>query len=140
MNFVNGFMLELMCIHHSSYLSGQTSHTVCGASIDHRNCFCLCQQNKSAETKVKFRQASNQCKRALEAAKVAYVNKTRVHHLPETFANFWRIANSVLHKGKYDIPPLFNSPEVLSSASDNTKLVKSFLRTLILKVTSATKQ
>ena len=32
--------------------------------------------------------------------------------------DFWRIANSVLNKGKYAIPPLFNGPEVLSFASD----------------------
>ena len=36
--------------------------------------------------------------------------------------DFWRIANSVLNKGKSAIPPLFNSPEVLSSASDKAKL------------------
>ena len=36
--------------------------------------------------------------------------------------NFWRIANSVLKKGKSAIPPLFNSPEVLCSASDKAKL------------------
>ena len=36
--------------------------------------------------------------------------------------HFWRIANSVLNKAKSAIPPLFNSPEVLSSASDKPKL------------------
>ena len=36
--------------------------------------------------------------------------------------DFWRIANSVLNKGKSAIPPLFNGLEVLSSASDKTKL------------------
>ena len=36
--------------------------------------------------------------------------------------DFWRIANSVLNKGKSVIPPLFNGPEVLSSASDKAKL------------------
>ena len=36
--------------------------------------------------------------------------------------DFWRIANSVLNKGKSAIPPLFNGPEVLSSASDKAKL------------------
>ena len=35
---------------------------------------------------------------------------------------FWRIANSVLNKGKSAIPPLFNGPEVLSSTSDKAKL------------------
>ena len=36
--------------------------------------------------------------------------------------DFWRIANSVLSKGKSDIPPLFNRLEVLSSESDKAKL------------------
>ena len=35
---------------------------------------------------------------------------------------FWRITNSVLNKGKSSIPPLFNDPEVLPSASDKAKL------------------
>ena len=36
--------------------------------------------------------------------------------------DFWRIANTVLNKDKSAIPPLFNGPEVLSSASDKAKL------------------
>ena len=36
--------------------------------------------------------------------------------------DFWQIANSVLNKGKSAILPLFNDPEVLSSASDKAKL------------------
>ena len=36
--------------------------------------------------------------------------------------DFWQIANCVLNKGKSAIPPIFNSPEVLSSASDKAKL------------------
>ena len=35
--------------------------------------------------------------------------------------DFWRIANSVLNKGKSAIPPLFNGREVLTSASDKAK-------------------
>ena len=44
--------------------------------------------------------------------------------LPRNFGSqdFWRIANSVLNKGKPAIPSLFNSLEVLSSASDKAKL------------------
>ena len=58
----------------------------CAAAIVHRNHFFrLYQQNKSSESKVKFRQASNRCKRVLEAAKLAYATKTRVHHFPETW-------------------------------------------------------
>ena len=36
--------------------------------------------------------------------------------------DFCQIANSVLSKGKSAIPPLFNRPKVLSSASDKAKL------------------
>ena len=45
----------------------------CATAIVHRkNFFCLYQKNKFYESKVKFRQASNRCKRVLEAAKLAY--------------------------------------------------------------------
>ena len=47
----------------------------CAAAIVHKNHFFrLYQQSKSTESKVKFRQASNHCKRVLEAAKLAYAN------------------------------------------------------------------
>ena len=82
------------------------------------------QQNKSSESKVKFRQAINHCKRVLEAAKLAYANKTKESITSQKLGSrdFWRIANSVLNKGKSAIPPLFNGPELLSSASDKAKL------------------
>ena len=55
----------------------------CAAALVHRNrFFLLYQKDKSSESKVKFRQAGNRCKRVLEAAKLAYANK-RVHHFPE---------------------------------------------------------
>ena len=58
----------------------------CAAAIVHRNhFFCLYQREKSSDSKVKFSQASNQCKRVLEAAKLAYATKTRVHHFQETW-------------------------------------------------------
>ena len=71
------------------------------------------QKDKSSQSIIKFRQASDRCKRALEAAKFAYAKKTK---------QFWRIANSIFNKGKAAISPLINSPEVLSSASDKAKL------------------
>ena len=82
------------------------------------------QQNKSSESKEKFRQASNRCKRVLEAAKLAYANKTKESITSQKLGSwdFWRIASSVLIEGKSAIPPLFNGPEVLSSASDKAKL------------------
>ena len=49
------------------------------SAIGHRNHFLpLYQQNKSFESKVKFGQASNCCKRILEPAQIAYANKTKV--------------------------------------------------------------
>ena len=97
----------------------------CAAAIVHRNHFFrLYQQNKSSESKVKFRQASNRCKRVLETAKLAYATKTKESITSQKLGSrdFWQIANSVLNKGKSAIPPLFNGPEVLSSASDKAKL------------------
>ena len=97
----------------------------CAAAIVHRNHFFrLYQREKSSDSQVKFRQASNRCKRVLEAAKLAYANKTKESITSQKLGScdFWRIANSVLNKGKSAIPPLFNGPEVLSSASDKAKL------------------
>ena len=105
------------------------------AAIVHRNhFFCLHQQKKRFESKVKFKQVSNRCKRILEAAKLAYANKTKQAITSQKLGSwdFWQIVNSVLNKGKSAVPPLFNSSEVLSAASDKAKLLKTFLRTLIL--------
>ena len=82
------------------------------------------QREKSSDSKVEFRQASNRYKRVLEAAKFTYANKTKEPITSQTLGSrdFWRIANSGLNKGKSAIPPLFNGPELLSSASDKAKL------------------
>ena len=81
------------------------------------------QQNKS-ETKVKFRQASNDCKRGLEAAKLSYANKTKesITFQKRGSQDFWQITNSVLNKDKSAICPLYNSLELLSSEFDKAKL------------------
>ena len=86
----------------------------CTAAIVHRNYFFrLYRKDKSSEYKIKFRQDSNRCKRVLEAAELVYANKTidsiTSHKLCSR--NFWRIANSVLNKGKSATPPLFNGPK-----------------------------
>ena len=97
----------------------------CAAAIVHRNHFFrLYQREKSSDSKVKFRQASNCCKRVLEAAKLTYANKTKESFTSQKLGSrdFWRIANSVLNKVKSTISPLFKGPEVLSSASDKAKL------------------
>ena len=50
----------------------------CAAAIVYRyHFFHLYEKDKSSDSKVKFKQGSNRCKRVLEAAKLAYVNKTK---------------------------------------------------------------
>ena len=118
-----------ICIPHRKYQvkphSSPWFPAACTAAIVHRNHFFrLYQRNKSSESKVKFRQASNCCKRVLQAAKLAYATKTKESITSQKLGScdFWQVANSVLKKGKSAIPPLFNGPEVLSSASDKAKL------------------
>ena len=84
-----------------------------------------------SDFKVKFWQASNRCKRLLEAAKLAYATKTRVYHFPETW--LWRLLvnwqYSVLNKGKSAIAFQFNGPRVFSFASDKAKIfAKNFAK------------
>ena len=82
------------------------------------------QKDKSSDSKVRFRQASNHCKRVLEAAKLTYANKTIEAIISQKLGSrdLWGIANSVVNKGISAIPPLFNDPEVMSSASGKAKL------------------
>ena len=75
LNFVSGFSLELM-YQHKYQVKARTSpwfSAACAAAaLACRNHFFrLYQQNKSSESKVKFRQASNCCKRLFKAAKLA---------------------------------------------------------------------
>ena len=71
--------------HRKYQFKPHSSPWFCAAAIVHRNHFFhLYQREKSSDSKVKFRQASNRCKRVLEATKLAYTNKTRVHYFSET--------------------------------------------------------
>ena len=99
-------------------------HASAAATVHRNHFFRFYQKGKSSESEVKFRQASNRCKRVLEPARLAYANKTKESITSQKLGSrdFWRIANSVLNKGKSAIPPLFNSLELLSSASDKAKL------------------
>ena len=83
------------------------------------------QREKCSDFKVKFRQASNCCKRVVEAAKLAYANKLKESITSQQLGScdFWQIANSVLNKGKSAIPHPFNGLEVLSPGSDKAKLL-----------------
>lgn len=74
--------------------------------------------------KTKFRQARNRCKRVSEDIKRAYSISTKYYNFLILYSKtFWRIAHRILNKHKSVIPDLLNVLEVLSSASDQTKLL-----------------
>ena len=102
------------------------------AAIVHRNhYFGLHQQNKSSESKAKFRKARIHCKKVLEAAEITYANKTKEFITSQKLGSrqIWQIANSILNKGKLALPPIFNGLEVLSCSSDKAKmLAKNFFK------------
>ena len=68
------------------------------------------------------------CKRVFEAAKLAYANKTKESITSQKLGSleFWQFAYIILNKDKSAIPPLFNGPEVLSSASEQAKLFAEY--------------
>ena len=76
----------------------RTSFFVQCAIVHSNHFFRLYQKDKSSDSKVKFRQASNRCKRVLEGAKLAHANKTKESITSKKLGSldFWRIANSVL--------------------------------------------
>ena len=129
-NFVSGFRLELMYISHIESIWWSLTHLLVFSCLYcchffQNQFFHLYQKVKSSESKIKFSQASNGCKRVLQAAKLPYANGTKEYITSQKLGShdFWQIANSVLNKGKSAIPPLFNGLEVLSSASDKAKLL-----------------
>ena len=64
-----------------------------------------------------IRQASNRCKRVLEAAKLAYANKTKESINSQALVTFGELP--IVFSTK-----VYNRPEVLSPASDKVKKVK----------------
>ena len=66
------------------------------AAIVHRNHFFhLYQEDKPSDSKVKFRQAGNYCKRVLEAAKLVYANKRKESITSQKLGScdFWQITS-----------------------------------------------
>ena len=89
-----------------------------------------------SESKVKFRQVTIRCKRVLKAPKLVKPYKTKESITSQKLGcqGFWQISNSNLNKGQSAIPPLFNSPEVLPSASPKAELfAKHFVKNSNLK-------
>ena len=81
-------------------------------------------QNKFSASKVKFRHASDSCEIVLEAAKLAYGNKTGesiTSHKLGT-GDFWRITNSVFNKVNLLYLLYFMTHEMFSFAFDKALL------------------
>ena len=95
-----------LCLYPSLNISGKVPLISmvfsCLCSCHSSNHFFRLYQKDKSEFKVKFRQVSNCCKRVLEAAKLAYANKTKEAITSQKLGSwdFWRIANSVLKKSK----------------------------------------
>ena len=80
--------------HSSSWFSA-----ACVAAIVHRNHFRLYQQNKSLESKIKFRQASNSCKSFLKLKTLHMLIKQECITFQELGSwNFGQIANRAFFK------------------------------------------
>ena len=101
---------------------------LCCCQSSYKSFFCLYQHNKSSESKVKFRRASNRCERIPQDDKVGYANKIKAFMTSQKpgsreMANCWRIAQRILKNGESAILFLFSASDVLSSASDKAKLL-----------------
>ena len=97
-NFVGGFLLELMYKSLKSIRSSLTHlHDFQLLVLLPITFFCVYQKDKSSESKVKFRQTSNCCKRFLEDAKLACANETEKSITSQKLGsrNFWQIANRI---------------------------------------------
>ena len=96
----------------------------CAAAIAHRNHFYkVFQREKSVVSKRQFRQAANECKRVIDSAKTQYVQQTQERIAAQKIGSrdFWRIYNNITNKGKSNIPPLINGPEVLTTSKDKAE-------------------
>ena len=106
----------------------------CAAAIVHRN-HRLYQQNKSSESKVKFRQASNRCKGFLKLPNLLMLIKQRLPSLPRNLALGTPGELPIAFSTKVNLLYLLYSTArrgcLLHLIKQNC-LLKSFLRTLIL--------
>ena len=105
------------------------------SNLTHLTHHHLHQQNKSAESKVKFRQASNCCKRVLETAKLAYATKKKSPSLLRNLAlrTFGKLL--IVFSTKVNLLHLLYSTAqrcCLLHLIKQNYLLKTFLRTLIL--------
>ena len=71
----------------------------------------------TSKNKKLFGDSHNHCKRVLKDARSNYAETTRCYVASQFIEShdYWRICNSILNRGKFTIPPLFNDPEVLTT-------------------------
>ena len=119
-----------------SYFCNFHNVPACAEAIAHRNhLFRLYQKDISSASKVRFRHASNRCKRVLEAAKIAYANKTKKSITSEklTLVTFGELL--IVFSTKVNLLYLLYSTAQRCCRLHLIKrncLLKTFLRTLIL--------
>ena len=97
----------------------------CASAIAHRNHhFHKYNRNKCQETKSEYKAASRRCSRILRQAVSAYQENVHSKIQDQRLGSreFWKITNTVLHRGKSAIPTLLHGPEVLSSSADKASL------------------
>ena len=106
MKFLSGFRLELKYISpivsirsNLTHLHGFQQLVMLPEFIE--MIFSFVPAEKSSESKVKCREASNYYKRVLDSATLAYATKTKefIFFLKLVSWDFWQTANSVLNKG-----------------------------------------
>ena len=141
-NFVSGFRLQLIYIYipHRKYQvkphSSPWFSASFAAAIVHRNhFFCLYQNDKSSDSKVKLWQASNCSKRVFEAAKLTYANKKKKTLLPRNLALVTFGELPIVFSTKVNLLYLLYSTGrrcCLLHMIKQICLLKIFLRTLIL--------
>ena len=90
-NFVSGFRLELMHIAligniRSSPIHLHSFQLLCCCLVHRNHLFRLCQREKPSDSKVKFRQASNHCKRFLKLPNLHLLIKQKSPLLPRSLA------------------------------------------------------
>ena len=88
--------------------------------------FCLNQGNKSYASKVKFRQASNRCKRVLQATKLFYAKKPKENLALVTFGELFVVLSTKVNM--LCIPSLCCLLDLIKQNC----FLKTFLRTLVL--------
>uniref|UniRef100_T2M7Y8 Man(5)GlcNAc(2)-PP-dolichol translocation protein RFT1 n=1 Tax=Hydra vulgaris TaxID=6087 RepID=T2M7Y8_HYDVU len=97
----------------------------CAAAISNRNHFFhLFQKNNSLENKRLFIIARNRCKKVLSDAKLHYSQFTKSRILSQKLGSkdFWKIFNSIINKGRSNIPSLIHGTDLITSPKDKAEL------------------